>query len=153
MKAELTLAEVKRTAELLARIQTAFHGVPRPQITRSVAEGLDDEWFLSDERFEELNARDPEQNWTDLTISDLKEMSSYFTFADDEGWRFYLPAHMAMVLRDFHAHNEWSSVYSACMDSKPRFGMLNEEQLACVLEFTALIHSYWARTVDQWKPR
>ncbi|MDB6080369.1 MAG: hypothetical protein JWO82_4116 [Akkermansiaceae bacterium] len=153
MKAELTPAEVDRITSLLSRIQAAFHGVPRPQITRSVAEGLDDEWTLSEERFRELNARDPEQEWTDLTGRDLEESNGYFTFADDEGWRFYLPAHMSMVLGDFHTHSSGSSVYNACTDPKPRFGALDEAQMACVLEFTALIHGYWARTMNQWKQR
>ena len=91
----------QRIDTLLKRIDAAFAGVPRPKITKSVARGLDDEWFLSEERRAELSNRDPEENWTDLTEGCVRDYQDYFAFSDAEGWRFYLPAHMRFYLLGF----------------------------------------------------
>lgn len=52
--------------ELIARIEKAFRGVPRPRITLSVATGYDDEWDLTEERERELASWDAEPPDTDL---------------------------------------------------------------------------------------
>jgi len=129
---------VARVEALLVKITIAFDGVPRPRITISVAEGLDNAWYPSEARCWELNAQDPEQVWTDVTDEQIKSNHSYFRFSDDEGWRFYLPAHMSMVLRDF-PYGSYNFVYAACVDKNPCFALLNEAQMECVQEFVALV--------------
>lgn len=128
-----------RAQQLLLRIERAFAGVPRPCITRSVARGYDDEWFLSDERVEELQALDPEQRWQDVTQDDVKHFQEYFTFSDDEGWRFYLPAHLSHYLRGL-PHHGWDAVVIALTSPEPRLALLTPEQRACVDEFLALLN-------------
>lgn len=122
---------------LLARIEIAFKGVPRPRITKHVARGWDDEWMVSDERAEELAALDPEYNWEDIAASDIEKFTEYFSFADAEGWRFYLPAYMSHYLRRY-ANRHLNPVWFACQYSPKRLELLNEEQRRCVTDFLAL---------------
>lgn len=137
----------ERVSALVEKIAGAFKDVPRPKITRSVAEGFDDEWLtITDDRIEELRAQDPEQVWTDVTEQQLRSYSGYFSFSDDEGWRFYLPAYMSMILRGFPSNEDETSVYFACVNPQPCFDLLNEPQLACVHEFVSLLHESWRRT-------
>lgn len=124
---------------LIQRIERAFDGVPRPQITKSVARGFDDEWFLSDERGHELQALDPEQRWQDVTEDDVKSFQEYFTFADAEGWRFYLPAHMVYYLRGFPNY-AWDAVYWALSSPGQNLELLDAEQRGCVEEFLQLLN-------------
>lgn len=138
MKSDNTqLAE--RISALLQRIAVAFAGVPRPAITHSVARGFDDEWVLSLERGRELTALDSEQSWTDVTDEAVETFQEYFCFADAEGWRFYLPAHMSYYLRHLGACGS-QAVYFACTRGD-RLDLLNDEQLACVIEFLELVHA------------
>ena len=129
----------ERIPQLIRRIERAFDGVPRPRITKSVARGFDDEWFLSDERGRELHALDREQRWQDVTEDDIRSFQEYFTFADAEGWRFYLPAHMVYYLRGFPDY-AWDAVYWALSSPDRRLELLDAEQLQCVQEFLQLIH-------------
>jgi hypothetical protein len=140
MKADETqLADA--IASLLRRISNAFADVPRPSITHSVARGYDDEWALSPERGRELAALDTEQTWSEVTDGAIEKFHEYFTFADAEGWRFYLPAHMSYYLRHFQ-HCGYDAVYWACTSPDRRLGLLSTEQCACVDEFLTLIHEY-----------
>jgi hypothetical protein len=129
----------ERITQLIERIKRAFEGVPRPQITKSVARGYDDEWNLSDERIRELQAEDPEQRWQDVTEDDVRFFQEYFTFSDAEGWRFYLPAHMIYYLRGF-PHYGWDAVYWALSHPEPKLELLSTEQSECVREFLSLVN-------------
>jgi len=114
---------------LIDAIREAFRNVPRPRITLHVGRGLDDEWHLSDERLEELRAKDPEEDWTELLPDRMDGFSEYFAFADDEGWRFYLPAFMCRYLEQFPSGAGYDEVYWACV-SKDHVALLNEDQMA-----------------------
>ena len=122
--------------QLVEAIRRAFRNIPRPKITLHVARGLDDEWNLSDERFLELRTLDPEEDWTELLPNHRTDgFSEYFTFSDDEGWRFYL--------EQFPGSAGYDEVYWACV-RKDHVALLNEEQLDCVNRFVALCHQYEA---------
>jgi hypothetical protein len=126
---------------LIERIARAFAGVPRPKITRSVARGYDDEWHLSPERVLELQALDSEVRWQDVTEEGVRFSQEYFVFANAEGWRFYLPAHMTFYLRGFPDFG-WDAVYLALTGSGQKLDLLDDEQRACVHEFLEIIHDH-----------
>lgn len=129
----------ERVQQLIRRIEVAFEGVPRPKITKSVARGYDDEWNLSDERIQELQALDLEQRWQEVPEDFVKFFQEYFFFSDAEGWRFYLPAHMTYYLRGFPDYG-WDAVYTALCNPEPKLGLLSPDQRACVQEFLNIIH-------------
>lgn len=128
-------------AFLLERISSAFAGVPRPSITRSVAAALDDDWVFPQERARELAALDTEQVWTEVSDDAIERFQTYFTFSDADGWRFYLPAHMSYYLRRF-PNPLYDAVYWACTSPDPKFELLSPEQRSCVSDFLTLIHEH-----------
>jgi len=141
----LELYDLWRTAnsealELAARLPAVFGDPPRPRITLHVARGLDDEWFLSEERGLELTAMDPEQHWTEVTAESVQCFQEYFTFSDAEGWRFYLPAFLHHYLAEFPLHG-YDAVMWACV-TREHFELLNAEQVAFVEEFLALCRAW-----------
>jgi len=130
----------KPAAELLERIEREFQGVPRPRITKHVARGLDDEWFLSDERGAELAKLDPEHDWHEVSDEDVQKFNEYFSFSDEEGWRFYLPAYMSYYLRNY-SDRYMNPVQFAYRYSPERLALLTPAQKRCVEEFVALSES------------
>ena len=124
---------------LLAELDDAFRGVPRPNITKRVARGFDDGWVLSDERGQELTALDPEQDWHEVTKEDTNTFQEYFNFSDAEGWRFYLPAFIRYYLEDLESP-EGDAVYWACTLPKPKFDLLTPAQMKCVKDFLEIVH-------------
>ena len=130
----------QEAAKLIPIIEDAFRGVPRPQITLHVARALDDEWNLSEERHAELRAMDPEENWEDVDGNVAVCFFEYFTFSDDEGWRFYLPVLIRHYLLHFPDSAE-DNVSDACK-KRTHMGLLNAVQLECVDRFLALCHKY-----------
>jgi hypothetical protein len=124
---------------LIAQIEKALPSMPRPRITLSVARGLDDEWDLREERERELAAQDPEQSWQDVSDEDIETHGGYFTFADAEGWRFYLPAFMCHWLRTFPLGN-WG-IESAC-ESMAHTGLLDHEQMQCLVRFADFLRKH-----------
>ncbi len=135
-------------ALLIAEIDAAFAGVPRPVITLHVARGYDDEWHLSADRVRELTALDPEKSWSEVTDEAIQSFQEYFTFSDAEGWRFYLPAFLCHYLRHFPDCG-WDAVYWACI-RRDRIDLLNEAQLRCLDRFVGLCHKYEVR--DRFEP-
>jgi hypothetical protein len=131
--------------DLIDAIKSAFQNIPRPAITLHVARGLDDEWHLSQERFAELRALDPEENWSELGPERTDAFPEYFTFSDDEGWLFHLPAFMCNELDGFPEDTRGDEAYWACV-GKEHLGLFNEEQMACVSRYVALSHKYLTST-------
>ena len=127
--------------KLAVRIPAVFGSPLRPRITLHVARGYDDEWFLTEERVAELSALDPEQHWQDVTAEAARTFQEYFSFSDDEGWLFYLPAFIHHYLADFPTGG-YDAVFFACVQKKRSTGLLNPEQLAFLEEFTALCHRW-----------
>ena len=126
-------------AEALAfipEVEAAFEGVPRPRITLSVATALDDHWEFTEESMAEFSARDPEQRWQDVPLEAVEVTQEYFTFSDDAGWRFYLPAFMTHCLRDL-PNWHWCEPLAAC-SRKTHVGLLSQDQLLCVERFVEL---------------
>ncbi|WOO41136.1 DUF6714 family protein [Rubellicoccus peritrichatus] len=136
----------RRVDSLLADIANQFREVPSPRITLHVARAYDDEWTVSQERGEELKAKDTERTWQEVSDSKMECFQEYFTFSDAEGWRFYLPAFMSHFLRDF-PNGGWVAVCTAVRRPDDRLSLLNEGQRRCVEEFSALCDAY-----SVWSP-
>ena len=140
-----TVAEAQRAviaraaaADLAVEIEAAFRGIPRPRITRSVAEGYDDEWSLSEERVHELAACDAEVDWRDVTDEAIQSSQGFFFYAGAEGCQFYLPAYMRHYLKDFQ-YSRYDAVYWACIQPD-NLELLDEAQRGCVDRFLDLCH-------------
>lgn len=131
----------KRVEALLSRIAREFRDVPAPRITLHVARAYDDEWTVSQERGEELQAEDPEASWQEVSDEKIECFQEYFTFSDSEGWRFYLPAFMSHFLREFPSRG-FDAVCSAVRRPDDKLELLTEGQRRCVDEFKALCDSY-----------
>jgi hypothetical protein len=139
-KAELARVVRVEALALIERIEAAFHEIPRPTITRSVARGYDDEWNLSEARIRELAIRDPENDWRDVSDEAIETHQEYFSFSDPEGCRFYLPAYMRHYLKAV-PYAEHDAVYWAC--TKPRtLEALTETERACVDRFLEICHRF-----------
>ncbi len=135
----------KEAAVLIESIREAFQNIARPRITLHVARGYDDEWNLSEERVQDLRLLDPEEDWAQLDSTKTDGFPEYFTFSDDEGWRFHLPAFMCNYLERFPGGDGYDAVYWACVQ-KTHMALLDERQLECVNRFVALCHKYESPT-------
>ena len=137
------LAEIcKRVDRLLNMIDEHFKDIARPLTTLHVGRALDDEWTVSKERAEELRVHDPEESWQEVPIEKLCVFQEYLCFADDEGWRFYLPAFMRAFLLEFPDHGYVAVCSATKGNSDDRLNILNEEQRSCVAEFANLCQDY-----------
>ena len=131
----------KRVESLLVDIDLHFEGVKPPRITLHVARAYDDDWTVSRERAEELKARDPESTWQEVSRDKIEDFQEYFTFADSEGWRFYLPAFMRHFLIEF-PNGGYVAVCTAARREDDRLELLNQNQQRCVSEFVSLCDDY-----------
>lgn len=64
---------------------------------------LDDDWEDSPEALRSARAEDVVDDWKNIPDSDLEEAflaCSVFTYLDDAGYRFYLPAALRLAVRD-----------------------------------------------------
>ncbi len=130
-------------AALIAQIEVAFGVIARPRVTLRVARGFDDEWNLSEARVEELSALDLARTWQEVSDAEIEAYQEYFTFADAEGCRFYLPAFMRHYLRSFTCAG-YDAVYWACTEPE-KLEALTAAERACVEEFLELCHRYQAK--------
>lgn len=123
--------------ELLKQISDAFEDVPRPNITKSVARALDDEWEVSEAREAVLHGADSETHWSELTDIDIEQFDDIFAFLDADGYRFYLPAYMAYALRR-HRNSDSGAInhtIHACTFYQGSFAQFTPLQMRCVLDF------------------
>lgn len=94
----------------LKALEETFSGQPRPQCTKRVARALDDEWYPSASRVQELQQLDREQSWRDLSDEELVEFCDVLFWMDPEAFRFYYPAFLAYTLRN------WDGVHNRIHD-------------------------------------
>ena len=123
---------------LIARIVEVFHGVARPpEITKSVARALDDDWKLSPSQAEERRASDGEAQWTDIPDEEIEAFDDIFPFLDSQGYLFYLPAFMSYSLRRYMDSDSCAldAPIHACANGCDRMKLFSPEQVALVIEF------------------
>ncbi|MCC5844444.1 MAG: hypothetical protein JJU05_09350 [Verrucomicrobia bacterium] len=133
--------EGQREADnFLALIDKTFGSIPKPKVTQLVAQALDDEWNLTEERVNELSKADPETDWREVSKEKTTAYQEYFSFSNSAGVRFYLPAYMSHYLSEFPNYG-FDAVYWACV-SKMNFDDLTEEELKIVDKFVELCNKY-----------
>ena len=137
---ELWLAAHEEAMGLAVRLPEVFGDPPKPWLTLHVARGYDDEWFLSDERIDELLALDAEQHWTDVSAEATQQFQEYFIYSNAEGWRFYLPAFLRHYLAEFPL-SRWDAAYWACVQ-RTHFDLFTPAQIAFVHEFLVLCNAW-----------
>ena len=94
----------ERLDEHVRAVESAFADVSRPDCIKRVARAMDDEWFPDAARIKELQALDSETRWQDLTSDDLKEYADTLSWMSPEAVRFYYPAFLCHMLRNWNAH-------------------------------------------------
>lgn len=95
-----------RIAELLGEVRRIFKAVPRPECTKRVGLAFDDEWFVSDQRWKELNSLDLENHWWEVPDSELLEFSSVLVWLLPDGLHFYYPAFLSYTLRHWYDNHD-----------------------------------------------
>ena len=93
--------------KLTKKIRHLFKKVKRPLITIRCADLLDDEWFPTCKRFDEVRALDPEKHWWMVSDDDVERYSCSVGFMDAEAYRFYFPRFLTHTLENWpdHRHN------------------------------------------------
>ena len=107
----MTPADIDR---LIRKIEDTFVAIPKPECTKRVARSLDDEWFPSRERVEELRSLDQEEDWREVEPDDIREFADVLFWISPDGFRFYFPAFLR------HSITSWSDshdrVQLECME-------------------------------------
>jgi hypothetical protein len=84
---------------LIEEITKAFAGGSREGgVSLSEAWVIDD--YGSDEERAEARARDTDKRWEEVPDKDIHFGYSYFSFLDDIGFAYYIPAYMTWYLRN-----------------------------------------------------
>ena len=93
--------------ELITALEETFQGIPRPHRTRSVARAMSETWVMTDERLGELQQKDPETNWRELTDAALEEFAGILPALDPPAFQFYYPAFLHYTVRHWYGvHNQ-----------------------------------------------
>jgi hypothetical protein len=127
------------TAEdVILEIERAFDGVARDDgITLHEAVALDD--YASDDERTQARLRDTESRWQDVPEEDIEEQYTIFSFLDDKGFRYYLPAYMTWMLRNFdHTHS--ASLDSTVYALEPSSYFPQRSTLFNFSQVTAIVH-------------
>jgi len=132
----------KKVEELLEEIKLSFVDIEKPSITFHVARAYDNDYIVSKERGEKLNALDTEVSWEEVSKNKVETYQEYFYFSDSEGWRFYLPAFMKYYLLEF-PNCRYTAIYDVLVDGDcDRLDMLDVVQRSCVEKFVELCNEY-----------
>jgi hypothetical protein len=131
-----------KRVDLVSIIEDAFKGVTQPKsITLHVAQAHDDYDYLNNSKHRK---NDYIGDWNNVPSEHLAKCRDALSYLDAEGIRFYLPAYMVWVLKDFGKHDIDDFVLYALDNSpnnkelndyfKKRFSLLDSKQMrACAL--------------------
>ncbi len=124
--------------DVILEIERAFDGVAREDgITLHEAVALDD--YASDTERAQARLRDTESRWQDVPIEDIEREYAIFSFLDDKGFRYYLPAYMTWMLRNLN-HTQSSSLDSTVYALEPRAYFIKRSTLFNLAQATAILH-------------
>lgn len=103
--------------DVIQEIERAFDGVTRDDgITLHEAVALDD--YASDDGRAQARLLDTESRWQDVPDKDIEREYTIFSFLDDQGFRYYLPAYLTWALRNFE-HTQSASLDSIIFALEP----------------------------------
>lgn len=154
-----TLDEKAQTTKLhlINQITKAFEGVTRENgISLHEARAIDDYWV---ERYPEARKEDTDTRWQDVSDEWIEYFYDVFSFFDAKGFRYYIPAYMIWVLKNYQttqSNSVDSTIYALCVWQNPsfdydpyaRFRLLNAEQSKAVYDFLNFMVNYAADWVD-----
>jgi hypothetical protein len=132
-KSEMTAQDV------IQLIERAFDGVARGDgITLHEAVVIDD--HASDEERTRARSQDTESRWQDVPDNVIEREYTIFSFLDDAGFRYDLPAYMIWALRNVERTQSVSldsTVYALEPSSyfPQRSGLFNHAQARAILHF------------------
>lgn len=90
-----------RLLQLDAELRRVFGDIPRPKITKSVAQSYDDDWIVTEESWKALTAMDAEQHWWELSDRELHENYNILIWLPSDAFRFYYTAFLSYALRNW----------------------------------------------------
>ena len=99
---------------LIRKVEETFVAIPKPECTKRVARALDDEWFPSRERVEELRSLDEEENWREVGPDDIRDFSDVLFWISPDGFRFYFPAFLRYSIMNWDGSHD--RVQLECME-------------------------------------
>lgn len=110
--------------KLLEEIKKAFSNTTLGNgISLREARAIDDDWV---DRSEKARKLDEQSDWQKVTDQDLENYStSFHSFSDQEGKRYYLPAYMSLGLRKFIPNERNPSMHwwNDLTELEPIFGV------------------------------
>jgi len=109
--------------------------------------------YWSDSEFLRAREFDAELEWGDVQKAKLESMASAFSFLDDEGWRFYLPAYLTLCLKSWDSGypvevdrlvSNLTPVFEGALigDRIRRFDKLTHDQHKAVASFLTFVVQY-----------
>ena len=129
--------------DVILEIERTFDGVDRGDgITLHEAVAID--MYASGEERVRARLQDTESRWQDVPDGVIEREYTIFSFLDDAGFRYYLPAYMRWILRNLE-HTHSVSVDSTIYALEPssyfpqRSGLFNHAQARAILHFLAWI--------------
>lgn len=125
-------------SRVLALVRSAFQGVTLGDgVGLRQGQGLDD--YADDETLAKLRADDEKDDWTAISVQDLKRCRSSISFFDAEGMRFHLPAFMVAELEGTFSPGEVEFALTYQEDDRTsRFDLLSPAQREAAREFLLL---------------
>jgi len=131
-------------AQVIAVIQAAFDGVPRPErISLRVARAADD--YVPEAEWAAIRTLDTDTRWQDVPDRDLEEYWDVHPFLDGTAFRYYIPAFMVWCIR----HNgstdlataQWT--LSALKEPPDRLAFLTRAERNAVAQFLKFAAADW----------
>ena len=125
--------------DVILEIERAFDSVARGGgITLHEAVAMDD--YASDEERARARLLDTESRWQDVPDGVIEREYTVFSFLDDAGFRYYLPAYMTWALRNLERTQSVSldsTIYALEPSSyfPQRSGLFNHAQARAILHF------------------
>lgn len=148
----LNESESNEIEVVIAEIRSAFHGVPRGEI--SIHQAMSIDVFGSEKWMEQARSLDKETNWEDVPDDYIPKCENSLSHLDPKSWRYYLPCYMIWALRNFRTSNSFvidSTVYSLTLPKEEdlkeyhlkRYHTLSRDQSMAVRKFLELMSKGW----------
>ena len=140
---------------LIKQITKAFEGVTRDGgVSLHEARAIDD--YEGAQGRAKARKKDTDCRWQDVPDEWIEYFYDVFSFFDAKGFRYYLPAYMIWLLKNYRSSQSNSvdctiyalSVYEGVDDPYNRFRLLNAEQSKAVCSFLKFMATYCADWVD-----
>lgn len=113
-----TQQEISDTERVVAFIQQAFNGVWLEDGTTIHEADLEGAYENDKVRLQAW-AKDPEIDWKDIPDWKIERFASALNFFDPQGWRFYIPAYMCWLLKNWR-RSDSQTVDSVIWGFEPR---------------------------------